>query len=146
MFASQAFGLSRRLAADQRLLQCWLDEGPVSTNDLLRCCLAADKPRIANFVVVKVPCTCAKQCLHYRLFEEALSADGIVKVLRVANGKAISNARIKTKGDVASEPTAFTSWLALCCVLDGTTVLSVKFPHQLARGSGREGHLALSEP
>lgn len=38
-----------------------------------------------------------------RLFENALSAGGIVKVLRIPNGKAISNARIKTKGDVASK-------------------------------------------
>ncbi len=38
-----------------------------------------------------------------RLFESALSAGGIVKVLRIPNGKAISNARIKTKGDVASK-------------------------------------------
>ncbi|KAL0025277.1 hypothetical protein WJX77_012575 [Trebouxia sp. C0004] len=37
-----------------------------------------------------------------RLFESALSAGGIVKVLRIPNGKAISNARIKTKGDVAN--------------------------------------------
>ena len=39
----------------------------------------------------------------YRLFESALSAGGLVKVLRIPNGKAISNARIKTKGDVASK-------------------------------------------
>ncbi len=38
-----------------------------------------------------------------RLFESALSAGGMVKVLRIPNGKAISNARIKTKGDVASK-------------------------------------------
>jgi len=38
-----------------------------------------------------------------RLFESALSAGGIVKVLRIPNGKAISNARIKTKGDLASK-------------------------------------------
>jgi len=38
-----------------------------------------------------------------RLFESALSAGGIVKLLRIPNGKAISNARIKTKGDVASK-------------------------------------------
>lgn len=38
-----------------------------------------------------------------RLFEGAIAAGGIVKALRIPNGKAISNARIKTKGDVASE-------------------------------------------
>lgn len=38
-----------------------------------------------------------------RLFEMALSEGGIVKMLRIPNGKAISNARIKTKGDVANE-------------------------------------------
>lgn len=38
-----------------------------------------------------------------RLFEMALSEGGIVKMLRIPNGKAISNARIKTQGDVASE-------------------------------------------
>lgn len=38
-----------------------------------------------------------------RLFESAMSAGGIVKLLRIPNGKAISNARIKTKGGVASK-------------------------------------------
>ncbi|KAL3133042.1 hypothetical protein ABBQ38_006948 [Trebouxia sp. C0009 RCD-2024] len=38
-----------------------------------------------------------------RLFEGAIAAGGIVKALRIPNGKAISNARIKTKGDVANE-------------------------------------------
>ena len=40
---------------------------------------------------------------HCRLFEMALSEGGIVKMLRIPNGKAISNARIKTQGDVASK-------------------------------------------
>lgn len=44
----------------------------------------------------------ASLCLEYcRLFESG-TAGGIVKALRIPNGKAISNARIKTKGDVAS--------------------------------------------
>ena len=44
-----------------------------------------------------------------RLFEGAIAAGGIVKAIRIPNGKAISNARIKTKGDVASEALAASS-------------------------------------
>ena len=47
-----------------------------------------------------------------RLFESGTAAGGIVKALRIPNGKAISNARIKTKGDVASRPSS------LVCELD----------------------------
>ena len=37
-----------------------------------------------------------------RLFESGTAAGGIVKALCIPNGKTVSNARIKTKGDVAS--------------------------------------------
>ncbi len=41
-----------------------------------------------------------------RVFAGAIAAGGIVKAVRVPDGKRISNSRIKPKGDVANEAVA----------------------------------------
>lgn len=62
----------------------------------------SDKPDVRYDLRLSTVTEIVRDC-NFRLFQEALSAGGVVKVLRVPNGKAISNARIKTKGDVANE-------------------------------------------
>lgn len=43
----------------------------------------------------------------FRVFEAALSAGGVVKAIRVPDGKRISNSRLKApKGDVVAEAVA----------------------------------------
>ena len=60
---------------------------------------------LCTLVLIAIWCSAGdKRCAltTCRLFESGTAAGGIVKALCIPNGKAISNARIKTKGDVAS--------------------------------------------
>ena len=42
-----------------------------------------------------------RESVSYRVFSSALEAGGIVKAMRVPDGKRISNARLKPKGDIS---------------------------------------------
>lgn len=47
-----------------------------------------------------MPCPLFVRC---RVFAGAAASGGIVKGMRIPDGKAISNARVKPKGDISSE-------------------------------------------
>jgi hypothetical protein len=63
----------------------------------------------------------------FRVFESALSSGGVVKAIRVPDGKRISNSRLKPpKGDVVAEATAAgEGWGQRYCTA-GTHVLTVR--------------------
>lgn len=52
------------------------------------------------------PCLPTHLCLPARVFAGAVAEGGIVKGIRVPDGQAVSNSRVKPKGDVSSERAA----------------------------------------
>lgn len=49
-------------------------------------------------------------CAH-RVFASAVAEGGVVKAIRVPDGKRLSNSRLKPKGDVANEAVAGGGWV-----------------------------------
>jgi hypothetical protein len=58
---------------------------------------------LACAAVPRTPVAPALPSVRCRVFAGAVASGGIVKGMRVPDGKAISNARVKPKGDVSSE-------------------------------------------
>lgn len=75
--------------------------------------------------------------VHCRLWQGALEQGGIVKLVRVPDGQRLSNARLKSKGDIASErfltmllgdrvgPAVPTAYMFIACCAKMTAVAAI---------------------